>query len=162
RKDYASAIKDYDEAIRLNAKDSRAYFSRSIAQMLTRSGDAVTGFKTALELPSADDYGMSGSRAELPAYAPIFGYFAARLAGNEVEAKAFLGRAPGKMDVNAWPYPVIKYLRGEIDERALLSAAVDDDMRTDAHCFLGLDSATKGHKDLAMTHFRWVRTHGNP
>ncbi len=81
---------------------------------------------------------------------------------DEAKAKAFLEDAPGKLKVDSWPYPVVKMLRGEIDEPALLAAAIDDDKRTEARCYLGIDAALKGHKDQALAHFRWVRDHGNP
>jgi hypothetical protein len=52
-------------------------------------------------------------------------------------------------------------LRGDIDEAALLNLSTDDDKRTEAHCFLGMDHAIKGRKGEALAHFRWVKEHGN-
>jgi lipoprotein NlpI len=60
----------------------------------------------------------------------------------------------------AWPYPSVQYLRGEIDEEALLKLATDDDKRTEARCFLGLDHLLKGNRDKALVHFRWVKEKG--
>jgi hypothetical protein len=33
---------------------------------------------------------------------------------------------------------------------------------TESRCYLGLDLLQKNQKDPAMTHFRWVKEHGNP
>ncbi len=154
KKEYDKAFADYNQAIKLDPKDAYGFDNRSVAQMTLRRGGAVAGFHTVLEL--------EGGKGELSTFADILGHLAARLAGDEVQAKAFLERAPGKLDVGAWPYPIVKFLRGEIDEPALLAAAIDDDKRTEARCFLGLDHLLKGHKDQALAHFRWVRDHGNP
>ncbi len=153
-KRYDQAITDFDEAIRLDPKDSEAYYGRSVVEMILRRGGAVAGFKTVLELDGGD--------ADSSVYALILGHFAARLARDDKEAKTFIERAPRKPGAPAWPYAAVQLLRGEIDEAALLAAAVDDDNRTEARCYLGLDYALKGHKDLALAHFRWVRDHGNP
>jgi hypothetical protein len=78
------------------------------------------------------------------------------------EGKAFLAGGTSKLGTSTWPYPAVKFLRGWIDEPALLAAATEDDQRTEARCVLGLDHALKGHTDAAREHFRWVRDHGNP
>ena len=73
-----------------------------------------------------------------------------------------LDEAARRCDVSSWPYPIAKYLRGEIDESTLIAAATDDDRLTDVHCFLGLKAESENKKDAALTHFRWVKEHGNP
>ena len=85
---------------------------------------------------------------------------AARQAGNEPAAKRFLKDSAGKLN-ETWPYPVVQFLRGDIDEAALLNLSTDDDKRTEARCFLGIDHAIKGRKGEALAHFRWVKEHGN-
>jgi lipoprotein NlpI len=42
-----------------------------------------------------------------------------------------------------------------------LKLATDDDKRTEARCYLGLDQVLKGRKHEALVHFRWVTEHGN-
>jgi lipoprotein NlpI len=41
-----------------------------------------------------------------------------------------------------------------------LKLATDDDKRTVARCYLGLDHVIRGRKDEALAHFRWVGEHG--
>ncbi len=153
KKEYVKAINDFDAAIRQDPKDPDAYFNRSVILMIQRQDGAVAGFKTVLDL--------QGGKGDLSTYAVILSDFAARLARNHAAATAILENAPAKLKVDAWPYPIVKLLRGEIDESALLAAAIDDDKRTDARCFLGLNELLKGHNDQAVAHFRWVRDHGN-
>jgi hypothetical protein len=119
--------------------------------MPLRGPDVPKGFQGALELW---EY-----KGELSIYAVVLGHLAARQAGDETRAKRFLKDSAGKLD-DAWPYPVVRFLRGEIDERELLALATSDEKRTDASCFLGLDHLLKGHKDEARSHFRWVKVHG--
>ena len=152
KKEYAKAIKDYDEVIRLNPKDASAHYNRSVALMITRQKEAAGGFQAVLDL--------QGWEGDLAPYAVLLGNFAARQATDEAAALRFLKDSTGKLD-EAWPYPAVKFLRGEIDEAALLKEATDDDKRTEAHCFLGLDHALKGRKDKTLVHYRWVKEHGN-
>jgi lipoprotein NlpI len=124
-----------------------------VALMLTRRPGAAAGFKGVLDIE-----GWKGA-GELPTYSVIFGHLAARQSGDEVAAKQFLDDSVGKL-AEAWPFPAVRFLRGEIDEAALLKLATDDEKQAEARCFLGLDYALKGNKDKALTHFLWVKEHG--
>ncbi len=89
------------------------------------------------------------------------GYFAAPGDGPAGEPRKLLDEAVRRCDISSWPYPIIKYLCGEIDESTLTAAAAtDDDRLTDVHCFLGLKAASENKKDAALAHFRWVKEHG--
>jgi len=105
---------------------------------------------------------LEGWRGEHSQYAVLWGYFGSRRAGKAEAARRFLDDAAAKCDTAAWPYPVIRYLRGEIDQNALLAAATDTDKMTEARCYLGLDLAEKGKSAEAREHFLWVKEHGNP
>jgi tetratricopeptide (TPR) repeat protein len=151
KEEYDRAIRDYDEAIRLDPKNSRTFFSRSVAQMVLQRPDASKGFQGVLEL---QEY-----KGELALYAVVLGHLAARQAGDETAAKRFLKDSEGKLD-DAWPNPVVRFLRGEIDETTLLALANSDEKRTDVCCFLGIDHLLRGRKAEAISHFRWVKEHG--
>jgi tetratricopeptide (TPR) repeat protein len=148
KKGFDKAVRDYSEAIRLDPKDSWARFSRSVAQMLMRRPESAKGFQEVIDVD-----GWTGKRTP---YAVILGNLAARQAQDEPAGKRFLEDAAGKLD-EAWPYPIVRFLRGEIDEAALLALATDHVKRTEAHCYLGLDLALKGRKDEALAYFRLVR-----
>jgi tetratricopeptide (TPR) repeat protein len=150
KKEYERAIADFDQAIRLDSKSTYPHFNRSVAWMILRRAEAGDGFKTVLEL----EQGKGGHST----YAVILGHLAAKQTGNEADARWFLDQA-AQLDASAWPFPVVKFLRGELNEVGLLTLAVDD-KRTVARCVLGLDQLLRGHKDEALAHFRWVRDHG--
>jgi tetratricopeptide (TPR) repeat protein len=151
KQEYDKAIKEFDEAIRLDPKDGWAHFLRSVAQLLDRRPKAVDGFQAVLEL--------QGWKGHLSPYAVVLGHLAARQAGDKPAAQRFLEDSAGKLD-ETWPYPVVQFLRSDIDEAALMQLATDVDKRTEAHCFLGMDHAIKGRKGEALAHFRWVKDHG--
>jgi len=51
---YDEALKDYDEAVKLNAKDARIYANRGvIKQRLKRDDEAQKDFQKALELDAS-------------------------------------------------------------------------------------------------------------
>jgi lipoprotein NlpI len=104
---------------------------------------------------------IGGWRGELPIYAVILGYFAAKRSGQPDQARAVLDEAKAHCDASAWVYAMVRYLRGEIDEQHALAAATDKDKASDIRCFLGLDSLDKGKKEAAIAHFRWVKQHDN-
>jgi tetratricopeptide (TPR) repeat protein len=154
KSEYEKAIVDYDAAIRLDPKNTGAFFNRSLAQVILHRAQAVAGFKSVVDI--------QGGKGDLSTYAVILAHLAARLAGDEAQAKTILAEAPAKLKTRAWPYPVVKLLRREIDERTLLAEAIDDEDKTDARCFVGLDHELSDRKNKAIVHFRWVRDHGNP
>jgi tetratricopeptide (TPR) repeat protein len=153
KKEYDKANADYDVAVRLQPGLTQAYFQRSVNQLIQHRNEAVTGFGAVLNL--------EGGKGRFSAYAVIFGHFSARRAADKATADGFLEFAAERLNVREWPYPSIKLLRGEIGEQAILAAATDNDRRTEARCYLGLDHELKGHNDQALAHFRWVRDHGN-
>jgi tetratricopeptide (TPR) repeat protein len=151
KKEYDEAISDYGEAVRFDPRDRHSDFYRSVCQLILHQPESTTGFKAILD--------RDQGKGDNSPYALILGNLAARQAGNESEARAFLERA-SSLDRAAWPFPAVKFLQGELDEAGLLSMAVDDLKRTEARCFLGLDHLLKGQKDEALAHLRWVRDHG--
>jgi hypothetical protein len=127
-------------------------FNRGLDQMLARDPAAVDQFKHYI-----DSYGWND---RLSPYAVIYGHLAARQTGKEKDAAQLLADAQGKF-TDAWPAPVLTFLRREIDDKALLAQARTSGEQTEAHCYLALDFALKKRKDEAITHFRWVTDHGD-
>jgi lipoprotein NlpI len=153
-KEYAKAMKDLDKAMRLDPKEPLAAWGRSVTLFHTRRPEAAEAFHSYLN--------KHGWKLNESPYAAILGHFAARQAGKQTEGKIFLKEAADKLDPTAWPYPIVKFLRGEIEEAALLKLATDNDKQTEARCYLGLHHVLKGEKKKALAHFRWVKDHGNP
>jgi hypothetical protein len=91
----------------------------------------------------------------------LIGHFAARRDGRGAEAAAFLDDAALKCNIWEWPYPIVKYLRGEIDQSALLAGATDNHSMSMVRCFLGLEALQGGNAKTAGEHFRWVQKNGD-
>lgn len=149
KKEYDKAVKDFDEAIRLDAKDTLPAFNRCVALMLARRPQAVASFHAQLGDWKGDNV----------ADVVILGHLAARMVGDDAAARSFLKDSAGKLALH-WPYPVVRFLRGEMKEQELLKNAIDHDTRTYAHCVLGLDHLLNGRADQASANLRWVRDNG--
>lgn len=60
-----------------------------------------------------------------------------------------------------WPYPVIAYMGGELSCDALVTAASNNDRKTGAHAYLGMDLLVGGRIADAREHFLWLKEYGN-
>jgi tetratricopeptide (TPR) repeat protein len=149
KKNFDSAIQDYDAAIRIDPRYALAFRGRGFAWFHEQEYEkAIKDFDEVIRLDPKE------------AYAVIFGHFAARRAVDGAAATRFLNDSARNLN-DAWPYPVVRFLRGEIGEPQLLKLADNRDKRTEARCYLGLDHAIKGRKSEALVHFRWVKEHGD-
>jgi peroxiredoxin len=148
--EYDKAMKEYDKALSLNPKHAGSHYNRAVVQMLAGRPEAMASFQLVIAL--------DGYKGSLGPYAVILGTLAARRAKDEPGAERILKEAADKINPG-WPQPVVKFLRGDIDEAALLKAATDDGKRTEAHCYLGLDDAQKDRRAEALAHFKWIQAH---
>ena len=148
--DLDKAIAEFDEALRLDPQHEFAYFRRGMTRLLSHQRAAEADFQKSIDLG-----GWRGSRA---CYAVIFGHFATKIDPHE-EPIPFLKKSEGKLPT-AWPYPVVRFLQGKLDEAPLLRLADDGYKKSEAHCFLGLDHFARGRKNLAKIEFEWVVEHG--
>jgi tetratricopeptide (TPR) repeat protein len=152
KKEYDKAIADYNEAIRLDSKLAYPHFGRAAVALIASRDGAERDARAAIE--------RTGWQESQATYAVLIGYFGELRAKRGDAAKRLLDDGARQCDRAAWPFPIVGVLRREIDEPALLALAVDDDKRTDARCFLGLDHLLAGRIDRAREHFRWVKEHG--
>ena len=147
-KQYDKAIKNFDVAIRLEPQNDVAFFRRGLARCQKKEyARAIKDFDEAIRLHP--DY----------AYAVIWCYFAARRTADERVAERVLKDA-ANIRSGSWPYPVVQFLNGQINEAESLMPAYTNYRRTEAHFYLGLDQSIKGGKEEAMAHFRWVKKYG--
>jgi tetratricopeptide (TPR) repeat protein len=155
RKEYDQSIADLTTALSLEPRGISAYLDRSIARFLKgREQDAIVDCRA--YLARADWKSAEAIRASL------IGHIAARRAGKDAQAWKFLDDIQAKGDATAWPFPVVRFFLGALDEKALFQAATSNDRAADVRCFLGLDLALKGRHDDALSHYRWIVEQGWP
>lgn len=102
-----------------------------------------------------------GWRTRTSVYLSVVGHLGYREAGMTEEAQAILEEAAANADTGGWPFAVVRYLRGELGGEELLRLAGDNDKKTEAHAYLGMDLLLKGEREAARAHFEWVRDYGN-
>jgi tetratricopeptide (TPR) repeat protein len=95
------------------------------------------------------------------AYAALLSYFGSRKSGRDAEARKIIDEALLHVAAKTWPGPIIKYVRGDLKEKALLSLANDNDKMTEARAYVGLSFALLGRIDAAHPHLEWVVKNGN-
>lgn len=147
------ALKDYDSTVTLNPSHAEALYNRALVHLLLAHGEAASDARAYLE--------MKGWKDERALYIVLIGYFGYRYGHNDEDARKLLEEAKAKCDTTAWPYPVIRHLLGELSTLALLNQATDDDKKTEAQAYAGINLALSGKREEALIHLRWVKDNGN-
>lgn len=149
--DHAQAIADYDEVLRLDPHDSWAPFAKMLTRLSMGSPEVVADAQAII-----DRHDWEGPT---PISAAIVGCLGARRVKNQNAAQAFLDNADAHADKSLWPYPIVQFLRREIDEKALLDQATDDEEKAEARCRLAFVQLLNGQTDQARESFQWVKDH---
>ncbi len=154
KREYDKAMADFELAHRLDPASNFADFNRVYVLFAARRDGVIDGAKRFLD--------RRGWREYHSTYVAIIGHLAALRSGQTSQAETFLNDAALLGNRSTWPYPVVKYLRGEIDEAKVLAAANDDGKMTEARCYLGLKLIQEKQEAAALAHLRWVAEHGDP
>jgi tetratricopeptide (TPR) repeat protein len=152
RRDWQGAIAEYDRILAADPNRAEAYLARGWARLCGGDPGAEHDARAYLKL--------RGYRDRTSSYMVLLGYLAARRAGKEEDAQAFLDEAKDQISGDAWPQPVLRLFRREISPRSLLGAAKTETQETEAHTFLALDMLNLGDRRGAIEHLVWVRDHG--
>src|SRR6266850_4919776 len=104
---------------------------------------------------------VHGWRQATSSYLAIMANLGYRAAGMNEEGQAILTEAANKLSTERWPYDIIRYLKEEISIEDLLQSAIDNDKRTEAHAYMGMDLLLKGKNAEAQGQFKWVKQYGN-
>lgn len=147
----AAAMRDFSQAIEINPRNSYAHICKASVLMHQRDRASIAGFQRAID--------VVGYRYDGATFAVIQGHLAARILGDDMRAVHFLSEARGKLS-SEWPYPVVRYLNGEISASALRASADDNGQETEVRCYLALDQLARGNVDAARTDLQWVVDHG--
>jgi tetratricopeptide (TPR) repeat protein len=104
---------------------------------------------------------VHGWRTQISTYMVIIAHLGYRGSGMDQEAQSILDEAASKVNNNAWPYVIVRYLKGEVSSEEVLRLATDNDKRTEGHAYMGLALRLKGERDEARANFEWVKQYGN-
>jgi lipoprotein NlpI len=143
--DHDRAIADYSEAIRLVPKDADAHFDRGLAYL--NSGDPAKALA---------DVGRASELDPRDAYHALW----VEIIGHRNNVASRLPRAIAKIDMKAWPAPVIRLFLGQMTPAAVLAAADDPDARKktnqvcEANFYSGEYALRADAKDEATRLFR--------
>jgi tetratricopeptide (TPR) repeat protein len=147
------ALKDYDQTLTLNPWHAEALYNRGLVHVLLARGEAAKDARSYLDI--------KGWKDERALYVVLIGYFGYRYGHQDDEARKLLEEARAKCDASAWPYPIVRYLLHELSTQALLNLAADNDKKTEAQAYAGMDLSLSGKREEALTHLRWVKDNGN-
>lgn len=186
---FAEAVDPLREALRLDSSYRNARYHLSNAyNRLGRYEEAIESWTKFLELVPAGREALqnrawnlmyaggrgesaaadarlflktAGWRAESSQFMVLIAHLGYRQAGREAEARSVLEEATKKSDTAAWPYPVVRYFKGELTAEELMEMAGDTGKKTEVHTYAGMDQLLKGKTDEARKHFEWVKEYGN-
>lgn len=152
--EHESAFKDASRAARMEPTDPNVIFTRYLAcSRLGRHDLGHFAGETYVGLQSWSD--------PWSPYFALLNSISLRRAGYQEEALAILKESARWLDHDAWPMPVVIYLRGDMDAPKLFDLAKDTDMLTIVHYYVGVDEWLGGNATSARKHFEWVRDQGN-
>jgi len=151
---YEESIEAYSQAIKLVPKLPHTYLSRCLNYFyLGRGESAAQDAKAYLDYTN-----WSGDLAQIMVITAVLGY---RKAGLNTEADILLSQAPKRLEVVAWPFPVIRYLKGELSAQEVINLADNNDRMTEARVYLGIDLIRQGKEAEGIAHLQWVKENGN-
>jgi tetratricopeptide (TPR) repeat protein len=150
--DWPGAIDHFTRALRLDPKNADAYVLRGYSRLCAGVPGSESDARTWLDL--------RGWRDPFAPYMALLGVLAARRAGHDQAATAFLDEALAHTHPLSWPAPVFRYLKREIGAPALLAAADTTSRTTEARVVIGLDLLDAGLRSVAWEHLCWARDHG--
>jgi lipoprotein NlpI len=150
--DWRGAVADYDRAIVLAPQEAKTYVARGWARL----GAGVEGadFDARVYLK------LKGWHDGLAPYMAILAALGASAAQRPADAERVLDEALANLSPQLWPVPVLRYLRGQLTETALLEAAVNTRHEAEAHAFIGLDRLRAGQREAALLHLHWANDRG--
>lgn len=148
------AMASFQKAVQLDPRDpnirrARSYIYLRLGRGFSAAMDATTYLR------------QQGWRDDHAQYMALVAVFGSRQAHRDADATRFLNDAASKCDTAEWPYPVMRYLSGQLKEAELFSLATDNDKQTEAHAYVGLDLSLKGNTEAALNHLKWVKENGN-
>jgi len=151
--DWRGALADYDRAVVMAPKQAETYIARGWSRLCAGVEGADFDARVYLQLKGWHD--------EFSPYMAILAALGAAEARRPDDGDRVVDEALANLSPRLWPVPVLRYLRGQLTEAALLQATVDTRQQAEAHTFLGLERLRTGDRAGAIRHLRWATDHGS-
>ena len=97
-----------------------------------------------------------------PAFSLILAYLGFRMDSNPAEARKILRFASEQLDPISWPFPVVAFFNGSIDENGLIVEISTHEQETEARTYIALHHIWENRLEEARPHLEWVSRRGNP
>lgn len=141
--------------------EAKDWYYRATSRLMLMHGNreaseiglAVSDLKKYLDL--------AGWQSELSGSAVLIIYVCQLRLGRAAEARATLDEASAKCNRNAWPYPLVSFLRGDTSEEGLFAQASTHETQTEARSLVALHHWHSGRRDIARPHMDWVSKEGH-
>jgi tetratricopeptide (TPR) repeat protein len=151
---YEEGLDAYSQVIKWAPRFPSGYFNHCWLNMyLGRGAAAADDARTFLTV--ADWY------RERSPYMVILGFIGFKQSGRIAEATEMLDLAAKRANATEWPYPVIRYLRQEINTQELMVLATDNGKMTEVRAYLAMMALLNGQPNEAAKHFEWVKANGS-
>ena len=147
--DYEGALTDLDQSIRLNSTAQSAFYSRAWLNLILKHGDEA--YADAIKLFSFNET----NALVFPSHV-LIAYFGLRQAKKNSEADTYLKTVFPKLMPAAWTTQIARYLKHELSDDQLMSAANGNRAMVEARTYVGLDQSLEGRKESALANLRWV------
>lgn len=149
-----AAVTEFSTANRLD--DRSPEYSRALAVGLLRLGRGNFAARAARSYLR-----LHGWDAPYSKYMIIVATLGHRKMGQNAEADTTLKLAMDRLKGSVWPFALYRFLKAEISDSELLSAATDNEQKGEAHSYLGYYFAFSGKPIEAREHFEWVIKHSD-
>ncbi len=84
----------------------------------------------------------------------------ARQDQGEAAARSVVEEPLKQCDAGVWPYPIRRYVHGDLSAEELLSQAPDKGRQTESRAYIGLYLSAAGKREEALPYLRWVDEQG--
>jgi tetratricopeptide (TPR) repeat protein len=152
RGEWAGAIAAYSQVIERDPNRADVHIARGWARLCSETPGA--------EIDASAYLNLKGWRDRFSPYMALLGFLGARDARHEADAQRFLDQAIAQSSPDAWPLPVLRFLRHDINTKSLLEKAETSTQQAEARTFIALELIHRGERLKALEHLRWVRDQG--